>query len=402
VKKFNLNSILFAFVMVFILVGLHGQCFVHLKGAAHDLLTAVRQGDARGVMDFRSAVDEISNEDLSYHSAMMDVDSLKNNLLGTRIVSKDGTTVVKADSGSLIDRVDPVSDEEIRKSVECLQALEAAAEENGAGFLYCAAPKKELYETAPPNAENAFPDNYDRLLQALDAAGIPTLDLSAALKESGVPDSEIFYYTDHHWTARSGFLAANAVCKRLSSLYGFPYNEEYADLGNYTVTTYPDWFLGSKGKTVGTYFTWRGADDFELITPNFETSLTEEQPFKDRTRQGAFEDTVLYLSNMKKDYYHISSYATYSGGDYRLQIMTNLLNPNGKKILLVRDSFACVVAPFLALQTGELHICDVRNNSSYVGEKLNLEEYIREIRPDCVIVLYSGVAGTGGGKFNFF
>ena len=100
---------------------------------------------------------------------------------------------------------------------------------------------------------------------------------------------------------------------------------------------------------------------------------------------------------MKKDYYGGSPYATYSGGEFRLQIMKNNLNQSGKKIVLVRDSFACVVAPFLALQTSELHVLDIRNFEYYVGDRMNVKEYVKEIKPDFVIVLYSGVASVHGG-----
>ena len=84
--------------------------------------------------------------------------------------------------------------------------------------------------------------------------------------------------------------------------------------------------------------------------------------------------------------------------------MKNNTNPGGKKILLVRSSFACVVAPFLALQTSELHICDMRDKEYYVGAKINLKEYIQEIKPDYVIVLYSSVYRMKGsaGRYDFF
>ena len=85
-----------------------------------------------------------------------------------------------------------------------------------------------------------------------------------------------------------------------------------------------------------------------------------------------------------------------------MQIMKNNLNPNGKKILLIRDSFACVVAPFLALQTSELHVCDVRDADYYVGEKLNMEEYIKMINPDYVLVLYTGVSSASDSRYDFF
>ena len=46
----------------------------------------------------------------------------------------------------------------------------------------------------------------------------------------------------------------------------------------------------------------------------------------------------------------------------------------------------------------------MRDYAYYVGEKLNIEEYIREVKPDYVIVLYSGVSRIGGsnGKYDFF
>ena len=90
----------------------------------------------------------------------------------------------------------------------------------------------------------------------------------------------------------------------------------------------------------------------------------------------------------RKEYYRLNPYAAYSGGDFRLQIMKNNLNPSGKKILIIRDSFACAVAPFLSLHSSELHIVDIRNREGYVGNKIDVYEYIEEIKPDYVIVLY--------------
>ena len=70
-KKFNVNCILFIFAAVFILAGVRGNF-----GA--------------------------SSEELRYHDALMDIDSIRNNLLGTRVVFKDDSTILKARSGSLL------------------------------------------------------------------------------------------------------------------------------------------------------------------------------------------------------------------------------------------------------------------------------------------------------------
>jgi len=139
-----------------------------------------------------------------------------------------------------------------------------------------------------------------------------------------------------------------------------------------------------------------------VIIPKFATNLTVEQPIKQEIREGRFEDTVLYMENLKKDYYNNNTYATYGGGDFRLQIVKNNLNQDGPKIVVVRDSFACVVTPFLALHTSELHVCDVRDGDYYVGDKVNIEEYIKQVQPDYVIVLYTGVDDPSSSRYDFW
>lgn len=403
-KKFNKNILVFVFFVAFIVAGIWGNCFEQLKWKTWDLAAGIKHGSISSFFDYKYYVDDISNKELSYHDTMMDVNSVKENLLGTRVIFKDDTKVIKANSGSLTEEKKKISETDLDSIVYQINRLKAVSNSNGAEFLYCAAPRKELYETNPENIDNYFKENFESFLNKLNSKKISTLDFSQIFTAQSKDNQDIFYNTDHHWTSLSGFAANKALCEELNRKYGFTVNPDYISIDNYQIDTYHNWFLGSRGKKVGTYFTWNGADDFDLITPKFDTNMTEEQPIKNEKRNGKFEDTVLFMDNMKKDYFGVSSYATYSGGDFRLQIMKNNLNPNGKKILLIRDSFACVVAPFLALQTSELHICDMRNYERYVGEKLNAEEYIKQIKPDYVIVLYSGVNSLekSDGEYDFF
>ena len=144
---------------------------------------------------------------------------------------------------------------------------------------------------------------------------------------------------------------------------------------------------------MGTYFTWKGADDFNLITPGFPTSLIEEKSYEDSIRVGSFEETLLYGEQIyEKEYYHHDPYSGYCGGNHRLQIIKNQLENNGKKVLFIRDSFSHVVTPYLALQFKELHVADTRGEDiEMYDEKVNWYEYMEEIKPDIVIVLYKGV-----------
>lgn len=399
-KRFNKNIILFVFAMAFIALGIFGNCFAQIRGGSLEMIGALMCLDSDGVKEAKAKIEDVSNSGLKYHDTLMDIDSIKNNLLGTRVVMKPDTIVVKSDSGSLCEPVNRLEDSDIAETVSRIKALQELSEANGAHFLYCMAPMKEQYEQLPCNVDNYARDNCERFLYRMRTSEIPTIVFSDFYEETATGE-DLFYYTDHHWTARSGFVAYSSLCRELSSRYGFAYNEQYTDLTNYTITVYPDWSLGSKGKKTGTYFTWHGADDFELITPKFSTNLTEDHRVKE---EGPFKETILFMQHMEKNYYHEIAYMTYSGGDFRLQIIENRQNLTGAKILIIRDSFACVVTPFLALQTAELHVCDIRDNDYLSGHPANLRKYIQENKPDYVIVLYSGVESVRNahGKYDFF
>lgn len=404
-KKFNKNIIVFIFAVLFIVAGIWGECFQNLKTSLAEAFHGLKSGDISSVLTLKYNLDHIPTEKLSYHDELMDINSLKENLLGTKIIEKEDTTVIKSDSDSLIAAVqNELNKSEIDEVVKKIEDLKIKAEENNAEFLYLAVPTKANYNDVPSNIHNYSKTNYDNFISALGEREIPLIDFTKTLKSNNINDDDIFFVTDHHWKPYSGFIATKAICEELNKLYGFNYNKDYVDINNYNIDTYEKYFLGSYGKKTGTYFTWKGADNIDIITPNFKTDFIEEQPFKEQIRKGSFTDTVMYMENINtKDYYKINSYATYSGGDFRLQIMKNNLNKNGKKILLIRDSFACVVAPFLSLQASELHIVDTRDYEYYVGDKVNVYDYIKEINPDYVLVLYSGINNIKNthDKYNF-
>ena len=404
--KLNKNILVFVFCMLFVGVGLCSRdYFVESKKAFHNLING-RASKFTRMAKFENKIDGISSENLFYHDEMMDINSFKENLLGARVVIKGLDTVVKFDSGSMGVKEERIKENEIEEMSSSVERLRTIAKQNGAEFLYCAVPTKQFYESFPSNVHSFAKDNFALLLKTLSNKDIPTLNYVEAFRNSGISDTEIFYYTDHHWQASSGFAACRILCKELNNRYGFNYEEKYTDIKNYSRTLYKDCLLGFRGRQAGRFFTWHGADDFELIVPSFYTYMTEEQPIKNEVREGRFEDSVLFMDDLEekykeKDYYNWDPYSVYSGGSYRIQIMKNNLNSDGKKILIIRDSFAMVVTPFLALQTSELHICDVRDNEKYVGEKLNMEKYIKEIKPDYVIVLYNGVSNAQK-EYNFF
>lgn len=379
------------------------EFILNLGSAVKHLILDAVSGNPECITLFTEKIERDSSDLLSYHTALLDLNSLFLCLSGTKTVIKDDTKIIKSPTGKMIETSEKMTMDETLQVSERILSLKRACDEIGANFLYCAAPSKEQFEQNPSYAPNYQEHNYLQFLSCLSSCRIPYLDIEQYFRTCNTDLEQLYYKTDHHWCSKSGFLAYQAICETLNQAYGFEFDQNYTDINNYQVKTYKNWFLGSLGKKVGRFFLLDGADDFDLIIPLFHTDLTEERPSKNQFRTGTFENTVLFLDNLKKDYYHLNTYATYCGGDFRLQIIKNNLLPNGKRILLIRDSYACVVAPFLSLQTSELHICDIRDYDGFIGDKIDIVEYLHEIQPDYVLVLYKCVTTLeeSSGRFNF-
>jgi len=383
VKRFNWNALVLVFALALL-----------TTGWSEALGDALRYDQLSPFETYRDRVDKAAAEKLANHDQLMDLYAVEQRAMGVRVVVKDDTTVVRADSGSLIVPSPAIPDEELREIAGRVSGFQQAVEDRGAVFLYAAAPTKNNGETVPKNVVDASKSNFERFLKLLGEKNVPVLDLTSIHPQ--------YFRTDHHWLPASGFDAARAICERLSESNAFDYDASLLDRSKWNAFDHPEFFLGSYGKKVGVAFGGR-PDDFTLLTPQFDTSLTETQPVKGLTREGTFEQAALYTEYLKKDLYNVNPYVVYGGGDFRLQVLTNHLRPDGPKVMIVRDSFACAVTPFLALECSELHVCDLRDFPFFVGDRLDLLQYMDEVEPDVVLVLYAGVNGfeKANGMYNF-
>ena len=293
-----------------------------------------------------------------------------------------------------------MSDEDINLRADKVRELMETSRNEGAEFVYVMAPTKGYSLNYPGNVSDYTKSNCDRFARKLKDNGIPFVSLIDQAEKDGISDEEMFFATDHHWRPENGIWASAKVGTYLADNFGYICNESIWNLQNYNITVYSDWFLGSQGKKTGRYFSPYGPDDISLLTPKFETSLVEEQPIKGLWREGTFEDLLCKENIDVKNHYGLNPYATYSGGDFREQIITNRLNPDGKTVLIIRDSFGCAFTPFFALGFSKTYITDIRDGG-YVGDKLDLRAYIAEKKPDYVMVFYTGLSG-GDTLYNFW
>ena len=393
-KRINKNIIATVAIFLLIIAGFFSKSL--LSGIRGDFSAFSKNAESLGFFpateQFTSSIEKTSARGLSYYEMLMNINSVASRIKGVEIVKKDDSTVVLTEGGYLANVREYVSDEEIEACVDELEELCEYVEDMGAELLYVLPPVKGYDLEYPENADDFTKTNFDRFADELSEEEIPTLDLISEKEEENISDEEMFFITDHHWKPREGGLwAAGEISEEL----GLPvYNED-----DFDITEYEDAFLGSQGKKVGGFFSPLGIDDIEILTPEFETSLREKIPSKGTDREGSFSE-LLYMSNIEpRDLYSKNPYAAYSGGDFREQIIINNKNPDGEKIVIIRDSFGCALTPFLSLSASELHILDIRDGG-YAAEKPDVRKYIAEVKPDYVLILYSGVANTAG-QFDF-
>lgn len=264
-------------------------------------------------------------------------------------------------------------------------------------FLYVQAPEKvcryDGEDVLPPGIHSGYSDVIP-FLEELEKGGVNFIDLEERLHEDGHDHYDMFYKTDHHWNARAGFWANSIICEYLNDNYGFTSGSDLLDEGLYTFEKYEDAFIGTQGSRVGVVFS--PVDDFEMITPNFNTDFTVVSDGEEKT--GSFKDTMLYMEAFSSEaVLSDKDYVVFSGGDFALQTVVNRNADPEKKIVIIRDSFARVVTPFLALQCGELHILDLR----YYDE-MSAMEYAKSIDADLVIVMYNPGMFPEKNTFEFF
>lgn len=315
--------------------------------------------------------------------------------LGKRYVEDAaGMPVARISTGALTfaavtENVDP------SENAAAVKAFADRLAKDGIPLLAVTAPGKleagtDQMPVGVPDYGNEICDNY---LAALQNMGVDTLDLREAFAARDDYE-DLFFVTDHHWKPEGALYACAALMPELSARYGLPMQAAWLQENAYEITTLPGIFLGSQGKRVGTLYA--GLDDFTVFTPKEDTYFIYEIPKKDMVREGAFNESLCFPERLEeRDPFQCDYYTYYSGGDWAYAHIYNMGNQTGPKIVLIRDSLSCALAPFLATQCSELITYDVRY---YKGD---LAEAIREEQPDVVLVLYAASTTRSANMFDF-
>ena len=191
-------------------------------------------------------------------------------------------------------------------------------------------------------------------------------DLRSCLKNAYSEGHQVFYRTDHHWTAYGAF----AAYQELGDVLGYKPLAENA----YTKTSYPD-FYGTTYSTSG--FWMIPPDEIEVWdNPANDDSVSVTITDGDKVIE---QKDMFFYDHLDED----DKYPVYLDGNHPYTVIKNPKADSDKKLMVIKDSFAHSLVPYLADHYSEIIMVDLR----YFANPLS--DIVEKEKVDQVLVLYS-------------
>ena len=186
----------------------------------------------------------------------------------------------------------------------------------------------------------AFAPEYDQreALKAIEELADENTTVVDTFDALSLENGDYYYKTDHHWNLEGAFVGYTEMAKAM----GFtPVSRD-----QYEFEKVSDSFYGTLySKAI---YWWQQPDDFYLPRYKGETTLTQQ------TGENVRDDLFWTEYLEEKD-----KYSTFLGGNHSVDVIRNSAVKEGK-LLLIKDSYANCMIPFLAQHFAEIHVVDLR------------------------------------------
>ena len=216
--------------------------------------------------------------------------------------------------------------------------------------------------------KNHLTYNDDKLFELINKKLSSThfADIRNAFKSEYENGNQIYYKTDHHWTSYGAFVAY----KELSDYLGYTANEKAI----YDITSYDD-FYGTTYSSSGFWLTpadkievWDNKSNDSYIT----TTITDGANTIE-------QDDMFFYDHLTED----DKYPVFIDGNHPLTVIKNTNADSDKNLLIIKDSFAHSLTPFLADHYSTITLVDMRYYKDKVSKLIEDNNY------DQILFLYS-------------
>lgn len=304
-----------------------------------------------------------------------------NKIISPYEIASGGGATVK-DKDGFLEKINYVS-YDIKEAESNIFELNEVCKKTDTDFVYISYPSKTNTQTIAEyyGIETNGEEARNNFLNRLKDSGINILNVRTLLEEEGYQVKDIFYKTDHHWKSTAGLFGAQAIVNYLNDALNYNLRADLLDESQFDFITHEKIWLGEEGRKLSK--TWVGVlDDFTEIKPIYETSFCVKSDGEEEKREGDFS---LFIDdsgyNGKADLYQYSAHYSYLNAGSLTEIHNN--GVEGKKILIIKDSFSVVVIPFLSLATSDVVVWDMRTTSE------GLYDFIEQNDFDVVLLAYT-------------
>ncbi len=196
-----------------------------------------------------------------------------------------------------------------------------------------------ICEDKLPTFHKSYHDDeaFEEMHDTFKAAGF--VDIRDAFKSAYADGNQVFYRTDHHWTTFGAHTAYEALAKPL----GFTANPESA----YEKTAYPGFY----GTTYSTSGYWLTQPDSIEVWDNPTNDIDVKIADNDKEQKDMY-----FYSHLEED----DKYPIFLDGNHGYTVIKNNQAKTKDKLLVIKDSFAHSLVPFLADHYAEIIMVDMR------------------------------------------
>lgn len=254
-------------------------------------------------------------------------------LLGKR----ENNGVIPADDGYLIVRPDYNDTSVLEDNIAALEKYARMKRESGCKVCIAIAPRS--IDVMTSKLPKLYPYSPDAKIWDLCGEALTFTD---ELRKSADSGETVWYKTDHHWTTTGAYYAYRLISEEFGiTAYPLEYFSHECATSDFVGTTASKLGMSTEFTDIIELFRYDGDTDYEIT---YISGKTER-------KADSFYDLTA-LSGKDK-------YAVFLGGNHEyIKVRKNGSEPR-RRLLVIKDSFANSVIPFLALHF-DLDIVDLR------------------------------------------
>lgn len=374
-KQFHyryLTCIAFAVVIFVLFFTNMGELYAHLKDNTTEHSPKALVSDAEAIESAAYPFINLNGlyQGIMQRNYMYDVD--------------EDNELIRSREGSLVSAGGTYDRGAVRASADALKETSDYLAANGIPMLYVQAGSKMTLspEESMIGIKNYSYDKVETFMADLRERNIDCID-TREITDNGM---EAFYKTDHHWTTDTCMKVSENICSRLSKEYGLNLDEKLFAADAFDREVHENAFLGAEGRRTGIYYV--GLDDFNVFKPKYDTDFNVDISSNEDgkySRSGSYENSIMDSGKDPGHYsFDDSAYYIYWGGDFSYVHVDNNRQPDGKSLLIIKDSYGIPVSAFMAGAFRSMDIVDMR----YYSEDISVKQLIDNNRPDAVVYVY--------------